>query len=605
MLLTKLEDDLNHNIDVELRQIQTKYKELLGSDCQYGRPSDQSSQSLRQVGQVSVDAVARGGTGGEQNSSCKVVHSYLEDPGKKCAGVCASSLTPEISITGDAWWTNSGRHDASLVPMEAQASKVRFHKKSACHGSVLRFSECQSMATSIEQRKQREPSSKFASLHRQTACGTTIKLRFTALNGAPLWHRVLACQELSFFFSTCIIVNCVVLGLEAQMFVTRDLPNWVENTVEISDHVLTTIFMTEICLKVYEFRWKFFCPKNTDERMMCFDSVIVLLSVITSWIIPLVTAITGVSNSRNQDLRNLQTLKSLRLLRCARLLRSSPMFHDLWMIIRGLFASVKILFWTLLVLFFVTYTFSIVGCYYIVTPIRTLYLNPEGNTAEENQDLAYLMDYLGSLPNFMFTLNQALLADSFHGLLRKIIVFVPGGWIYFYSYFLIGNLVLLNLVTAIIVDNASETQKADRHAALSRKNAERGKIAEELSVLFTELDSDGSGFLSRDEFQNSFEHPVMCMKWNMLDISSTDLADLFDMLKNTSGEIELHAFLDGLMHMEGPAMSKDFIKVSNALEIMVQKVGKLDSEVKSVHTALESVLQNQKVANAGVLRLHC
>jgi len=242
----------------------------------------------------------------------------------------------------------------------------------------------------------------------------------------------------------------------------------------------------------------------------------------------------------------------------------SPLFHEAWMLIRGLGDSSRTLFWTCIVIFLVTYVFAVVGLATLVVDLqaqRATHPDPA-----EVEVLDGLLRIMGGLDRLMASLVQILLGDSFHAFTRETQRFVPWAWVYFYAYTAIAVVVLMNLVTGIIVENAMETSKADHDHMASEKEAKRRKDINRLQRLFKTLDTDGSGTLSWDEFKHSFDDPEMNRYWAVLDFQEEDCAELFRLLADEDGEITPQEFLEALFRMSGAAQSKDVFRIQKMLE---------------------------------------
>lgn len=68
-------------------------------------------------------------------------------------------------------------------------------------------------------------------------------------------------------------------------------------------------------------------------------------------------------------------------------------------------------------------------------------------------------------------------------------------------------MVLFNLVTAVIVEHAFEAAKQDEEMVANQKKEEKTRTLVDLEGLFRELDEDGSGELSREEFTEVMDDP--------------------------------------------------------------------------------------------------
>lgn len=196
-----------------------------------------------------------------------------------------------------------------------------------------------------------------------------------------------------------------------------------------------------------------------------------------------------------------------------------------------------------------------------------------------------LIPLLDGMDKLMFTLVQVLCEDSFHTFVRDIMRYLPWAWTYFYSYIAIACLVLMNLVTAIIVEHAMETSRNDNDQKLQDKVSKQATEMRELKRLFEMMDADGNGTLCWDEFQQSFADFEMQKKWRLLDFQPDDCKELFKLLDDGDGEIETNEFFEGLQRMKGMAQAKDVYRLQKSLdkfqqnveEIIGRDLGKVDS----------------------------
>mmetsp|Transcript_2317 Transcript_2317/g.4546 ORF Transcript_2317/g.4546 Transcript_2317/m.4546 type:complete len:136 (+) Transcript_2317:133-540(+) len=80
--------------------------------------------------------------------------------------------------------------------------------------------------------------------------------------------------------------------------------------------------------------------------------------------------------------------------------------------------------------------------------------------------------------------------------------------------------VLLNLVTAIIVENALKSSQNDENEIVAEKERERLQALQPFSsnICLKWSKIDGNGVLTRNEFEEAFEDPEMAAKLRMLDL---------------------------------------------------------------------------------------
>jgi len=388
------------------------------------------------------------------------------------------------------------------------------------------------------------------------------------LRSASSAHSCVRTRSFSIFFNSIIVLNCVAMGLEAHAECDPGFGGVRLLTILlVAEHGFTALFTLELLMNVIVNGTHRFCPTSADNRWNFLDAFLVAVGILSTWLIPLLSLVFGFE-AAGSALRPLTVLRAVRIFRLARVVRTSPVFRDAWRLIRGLGDSASTLFWTFVVIFFFTYIFAIFGAAIIVVPLQEKL--EEARTAGTNQmeidDLADLCEVYGGIELLMYRLIQALLLDSIHAEMDRIQLYVWYQWAYFYAYFGFAVIVLMNLVTAIIVDNAMQCTQQDLDHDMSEKDKARQQELADLEALFLMIDVDGSGSLTWEEFKSSFSRADVQKKWRLLDIHVEECKELFELLDTDGGEIDTAEFFDGLMRMRGPATSKDILRIEKKVQ---------------------------------------
>merc|ERR1711977_811742 len=141
--------------------------------------------------------------------------------------------------------------------------------------------------------------------------------------------------------------------------------------------------------------------------------------------------------------------------------------------IKGLSESVQTLFWTIVVMFFVNFAFGIVAVIFIGDSTAFTCARASEEPDGRHDECAHLTDdmdvhgFFDGLGSTMFTLLQIMTGDSWaSGIARPAMKFQPAIWLFFIVYVAVAMLVLLNLVTAVIVENAMAISKQDEKQKL-------------------------------------------------------------------------------------------------------------------------------------------
>jgi hypothetical protein len=158
--------------------------------------------------------------------------------------------------------------------------------------------------------------------------------------------------------------------------------------------------------------------------------------------------------------------------------------------------------------------------------------------------------------------------------------YVGWSWLYFYAYISMAVIVLLNLVTAIIVDNAMKNSQMDVQHALAEKENDKKKLLAQFRALFELMDEDGDGQLTWTEFENAFEVPEVATKLKMLDFEPESCRELFHLLDSGDGSLTLDEFFEGIASMDGNAKAKDSFKLLKVTNILQRSLQQLANDIQ-------------------------
>eukprot|EP00928_Gymnodinium_smaydae_P011167 TRINITY_DN14152_c1_g4_i1.p1 TRINITY_DN14152_c1_g4~~TRINITY_DN14152_c1_g4_i1.p1 ORF type:complete len:599 (+),score=106.71 TRINITY_DN14152_c1_g4_i1:102-1898(+) len=277
-------------------------------------------------------------------------------------------------------------------------------------------------------------------------------------------------------------------------------------------------------------------------------------------IVSVVICILQLAGGDAESFRIVTMLRAMRLFRLANIIRRFHAFREVYLLLRGLSDSMRVLVWTLLVLAGITYIFAVFGVVLIASVLKDAY---EKSPTDELSDMLL---FFGGTHRVMFTLIQMMTLDSWTAFSRPLEVYVPMAWIYLYLYFAVATVVLLNLVTAILVEAALSYSKQDADFLLKEKEMARQANMDQFQSLFGMLDKDQNGMLVKSEFDTAFENPDVGMKLKLLDFGQEDLLELFYLLDSGDGALSMDEFFGGLTKMEGDARAKDVYRCMKSAE---------------------------------------
>jgi len=415
------------------------------------------------------------------------------------------------------------------------------------------------------------------------------------MSGAPVfqWYVTNLVESVVFepFMGFVILANCICIGIEVEMCPPSDsirftpkiggkesagCPEGLKNAWE---HIFTLIFVLEFLLRTQAHGLAYY---TASAQNMADAALVWVTGVLMTWIIQPLQWNVG-------PLRNLTVLRAFRLIRIARVVRSLPQFKEMWLLIRGLMESGRTLFWTAVVIAFVNYIFGIV--FMFIATDRDLYVTKKSDLdactagddcSELTEEIEQIMKYFGSLGGAMYTLIQIMGGDSWsENIVRPISRIFPEVQYVFILYVAVSCYVLVNLVTAVIVDNALAITKEDDETKLREKRDAEKKTCDELRSLFETLDADGSGELSAEELDESFEDSTVQTKFELLDLSKEKVKDLFDLLDITNdGSLSLEEFVEGLTKVKNEVKSWDLLVINTCVQRISINLEKFMSRVE-------------------------
>jgi voltage-gated sodium channel len=375
-----------------------------------------------------------------------------------------------------------------------------------------------------------------------------------------------------------ILVNCVTMGLEVELKLGR--AQFYDPVHKGIDSLFAIVFLAELLLRLAAVGWRNYVPGCGVRKSIAvwnmLEAIIVLVSCATAWI----------NFEESGLLQVITVLRALRLMRVARIVSRVRLFHEVWLLLRGLAGSMRVLFWTVVVIGIITYMFAVFGVALISVEIEREYesLLAEKELAMEQfrgytnctdaargalgwtgsnglAEMAALSEATRGITAWIFTLLQVLTLDSWMSLARPIQDIVPLSWVFFYLYIALVVFVLMNLVTAIIVDNALARSQEDERQMIQQKKREQKKAEKKCRRLFDAIDEDGNESLTIEELKSACDDPWLSRQLQVLDITSDNAEEIFRMMDTGDGLLSLEEFFEGTKRMQGPAEGRDLVRL--------------------------------------------
>lgn len=327
--------------------------------------------------------------------------------------------------------------------------------------------------------------------------------------------------------------------------------------ISFSESMVTSFFLVEWMSRLHVYGSEWLC---SFENLL--DTFIVWIpGVIAVWFLQ-----PFFNEAGGGFLKMMRIIRMLRLLRLVKVFRNLRMMQDLWMLVRGLLKSGSTLASALVLIIFTLYVFG----------IAAVDLIGRADYSGAQEDVQVAQQRFFGLWYSMLTLIRFLHADDAQGIMDELMQQQPYIWIFLWLFTACASFVLLNLVTAIICNEAFETSKADESDLAKQLMLQKEEEIRNLKEMFVELDEDGSGQVTLEEFQNAFSIKNIRNKLTLMGLNEDMLLQLFTLLDtDAQGELDLDEFMNGMQSMSGLATAKDMVVLTKGMQ-------RIENEVKSL-----------------------
>jgi len=318
----------------------------------------------------------------------------------------------------------------------------------------------------------------------------------------------------------------------------------------------------ELVLRAIVFNWSFWCDQENH-----LDIFLVILSVLNTWIL-------GPAGIEADFLRKASVLRILRLVRIAKSFRRQ--FKEMWQLLQGIVDSFETLVWTYVMMNVVLYFFAVLATV-LFSKMELFDIDEEqkkdASLRRVYEDAKLIIDEkFENVLKSMLTLFQIMTLDSWSDIMRPLMAVHAWCVIFFIVFITVSVFLLMNLITSVIVTQAFENGKADEAEKAADLEAEKERTVKELKDMFTDMDADGGGTLSRDEIAKAWQNRKVRKKFRTMDIGKKDLNILWEALDDGDGELTIEEFTGGMRKLKGEAKAKDILKLYKQVRILESSI---------------------------------
>jgi len=346
--------------------------------------------------------------------------------------------------------------------------------------------------------------------------------------------------------------------------------------------VLFVVFYTiELVLKVSVHRGYFFVC--TEMRWNIFDTILVIVSLCDQFLSAVSAG--GGGGANVTFMRALRILKMAKILRGLRVLR---FFYELRLMLNSLIGSFNSLLWSIVMLCLIFYVFGLI---FVQGAALHLYLHSEDM---DNEDLVTLLEEFGSVQAAMLALFRTCTGGDDWVYFYRIIMMTGAPYACIFVFFIaFSHIAILNILTAIFVNNAMELARPDADTLAYEHRKKEFEAYEELQQLSESVTDQESGLISPERFAYELKFGRLGARLAVLGIAVSDADNFLELLSFTMESaqgcgIRPADFVEGCMRLRGQATGINI----QGIQQETRKIGKYLQQLRAEQLAKTAQLSN-------------
>ncbi|CAE7200784.1 zupT, partial [Symbiodinium sp. KB8] len=206
--------------------------------------------------------------------------------------------------------------------------------------------------------------------------------------------------------------------------------------------------------------------------------------------------------------------------------------------------------------------------------------------------------YYGTFSRTLLSMFEILFANW--GPPCRVVVENISEWfsVFFLLYRCVLGFAVLNVVSAVFVQQTMRTASSDEELAFKQKERDVAMYTRKVRKLFQTMDDSGDGALNLEEFAKLANSPKLAFWMSQLELEYHDLMSLFEFLDNGDGQITLTEFIEGAARLRGSAKAIDVWRLETKVEVLMGELLRLLHPEEELQVKEDSPVQ--KVFNQSI-----
>lgn len=399
-------------------------------------------------------------------------------------------------------------------------------------------------------------------------------------------QRITSSRGFEIFSGTLILINAVYLGWQTQHLAElyRDRA---ARKVDLGEAPLifvglqiafTVAFTCELAPRWWVAGFVDFF--RTDELWWNLLDIVV---VFNGWLEMVLDAIARLTDAQTSNVLGsisaLRLLRIVRIVRVVRVIRIMKFFRELRMMIYSILGSMKNLMWVMMVLGVTFYLFGVTFTGAVINHLQTI----DDWNAEKNSNL---LEFYGTVDKSALNLYMAMSGGNDWSVYYHALEPLPLGYRWFFLAFISFTIfAIVNIVTGVFVEAAMQSNLNDRDIIAQEELSSKKRYLDSMKDIFEEMDGDGQGTLSMEEFESKLQDERVVAFFNALKLNVSDARVLFRLIDtDKSGDVTIDEFLKGCYTLQGESRSLDM----KIMELELSQLFEIATDVQRMMKEMES-----------------